>query len=133
MQRNSNLSSIVTFLFAGLILFAPFVIIAQTPPAEPSSVFVVCEGADCDFEDLVRLVNNIITWIINISIPIATIAFAYAGFLYLWSGDSTSKVEKAKDIFKNVGLGLIIMLSAYVIVRTIMVALFNDTGYVNFF
>ncbi|MBU1046467.1 pilin [Patescibacteria group bacterium] len=71
----------------------------------------------CNFCDLVILVNNIINFIIYISVPVSAIMFTYAGFLYL-SGNP-GKIKQAHGIFKNVGLGLILILGAWLIVNLI--------------
>ena len=46
--------------------------------------------------------------------------FAYAGFELLTSGGETSKREKAKSIFLNVAIGLIVVVAAFLIVQTVL-------------
>ncbi len=84
-------------------------------------VLVPCAN-NCEFKDLLTLVNNIINFLLKvIALPIAAIMFAYAGFLLVVSGGASEKRTKAKNIFINVAIGLIIAAAAWLIVHTILV------------
>jgi hypothetical protein len=80
---------------------------------------IVCDGPDCDFGDLVRLVQNLINFMIILSTFFATAAFAYAGTTLLTSGGNESAKTKAKDIFKKVMFGYLWILGAWLVVYTI--------------
>ena len=92
------------------------------------SGFVDCDGVvkedepgrdrKCDFAALMRTVNKMINWMFYIAVPIATVLFAYAGLLYIrcTSGART----QANKIFTSVGIGFIIMLVAWISVRTVV-------------
>ncbi|MBU4536903.1 pilin [Patescibacteria group bacterium] len=71
----------------------------------------------CNFCDLIILVNNIINFIIYLSVPISAMMFAYAGVMYL-SGDP-GKISNAHGIFRNVALGLVFILGAWLLVNLI--------------
>lgn len=86
-------------------------------------------GAECGFPDLMRLITNVINFLIYLSIPIAAIAFAWAGWILVTSGGSESKKEQAKEIFTKVAIGFIVVLSAWLIVRFITTALLNPASY----
>ncbi|PCI20188.1 hypothetical protein COB64_02660 [Candidatus Wolfebacteria bacterium] len=84
----------------------------------------------CDFNFLLTLINNVIDFLLfNIAIPIAAIAFAYAGFILLSSGGAPDKRSKAKAIFINVLIGLVIALSAWLIVKAIFFGLGLRPGF----
>jgi hypothetical protein len=55
--------------------------------AQSLNIMNVCGGdaPNCDFADFMDLVRRIMNFIILLSIPLATIAFAYAGYLFLTS------------------------------------------------
>lgn len=72
----------------------------------------------CDFAALMRTVNKMINWMFYIAVPIATVLFAYAGLLYI-RGTSGARTE-ANKIFTSVGIGFIIMLVAWISVRTVV-------------
>lgn len=79
--------------------------------------FITCD-TNCGYYDLLKLVNNIINWIIDISIPVSSIVFAYAGFTYMTTGVSDKKSE-AKKMIQSVFIGLVLILSAWLLVTTI--------------
>ncbi len=103
------------------LLFLPYSARAQTG-------LVPCNGtkeSPCDFNALLMLVNNLLDFAILIAMPIAAIMFAWAGFRYLTAGGDTWRIQETHEIFKKVGIGLLVVLSAVLIVKTILVALGN--------
>ncbi len=81
-------------------------------PNEPN------RNVKCSFASLINSINYIIYRMIAISIPLATALFAYAGFLYM-SGEQ-DKIKQAKNIFLNVVIGFIIMITAWFVVVTVV-------------
>ncbi|MBU0722854.1 hypothetical protein KKH46_01380 [Patescibacteria group bacterium] len=78
----------------------------------------------CTYNDLLILVNNVINYLLlNISIPLAAVMFAYAGFLMLTAGGVEGQITKAKQLMWGVLWGLLIAFGAWVIVNTILDAL----------
>ncbi len=110
------------------IVFPALSFAQNAPPPLDYSGFVKCDGVvkkdgsepqrdvKCDFVALVDTVNKGINWLFIISIPIATVLFAYAGLLYLTG--ASGNISKAKTIFTSVGIGFIIMITAWFVVRT---------------
>lgn len=83
---------------------------------------IPCDGANCDFNHLMQLLNNIIKYIILISAPVAASVIAYAGFIIMTSGVS-DKISQAKEMIKKVVIGFVFILGAWIIVDTILIAL----------
>lgn len=81
---------------------------------------------DCNFRQLIHLGGHILSALIYFAIPLAALSFVYAGFLYMTAGGNSGQISKAHDIFKDVGLGLIIVLSAWLIVNTVVDALLSE-------
>jgi hypothetical protein len=80
----------------------------------------------CGFKELLDMVNIVVNFILfRMAVPIAAIMFAYAGFMLVTSGGESSKRTKAKSIFINVLIGLIVAAAAWLIVHTIL----NIVGY----
>lgn len=116
------------FIFVALCLTA-FVVLPLFVFAQEG--LVQCDGVTvkCDFVAFVALVNRVITFIIEISIPIAALLFAYAGFLYMNAQGNLGKVSQAHKIFQNVAIGFMIILAAWLIVYTLVSTLFKpDVG-----
>ncbi len=96
-----------------------------TPSApEVNTGLVPCDNSaehPCGFKELGDLINTIVDFILfKISLPIAAIMFAYAGFELVTSGGSTEKKSKATSIFTNVAIGLIVVAAAWLIVQAIL-------------
>ena len=70
-------------------------------PKDKDFQLVPCNGVNCDFNALMKLVNRVISFILYVSIPLAAISFSYAGYLYLSAAGDTGKIESAHEIFKK--------------------------------
>ena len=73
--------------------------------------------------------QNIINFLIVLSIPIAAAMFAFAGFLYVTGASNPTKIAQAHKIFKNVLIGFLIAISAWLVVQTILNAVFDKEGF----
>ncbi|MBU4536625.1 pilin [Patescibacteria group bacterium] len=130
-SRISVIFNAITLSFILITLSTPFLSQADLIPCKP----YVDESGNmvnsCNFSSLVQLVDNIINFIITLSVSVSAIMFAYAGVLYL-SGDP-GKIKRAHEIFKNVALGLIFILGAWLIVKAILTGLGAEgTSLLNF-
>ena len=65
-----------------------------------------------------------------IAVPLAAIAFAWAGFLYLSARGNPGQISKAHGIFLNVAIGLGIVLIAWLAVDQILKALATTGSYI---
>lgn len=90
--------------------------------------FIICDGPDCDFADLAKLVGILINDLIIISTFIATGLFVYAGFRLLISGGDEGAMRDAKAIIGKVIRGYIVILTAWLVVYTITHTLLKE-GY----
>ena len=77
---------------------------------------------ECTFDSLVELGNKIINFFIVIGASLGAISIAWAGWLYLTSGGA-DKISQAKEIFRKVILGFILMLAAWLIVKLVLASL----------
>ncbi|OHA16523.1 MAG: hypothetical protein A3G52_00260 [Candidatus Taylorbacteria bacterium RIFCSPLOWO2_12_FULL_43_20] len=85
---------------------------------------VPCDGPEeCDFEQAVILIQNIITFLIKISIAISALVFAASGYMMLTAGGNEGQIKKAKEMLGKVLIGFLFILSAWLIVYTITNAL----------
>ena len=87
----------------------------------------------CDFNQLINMVNRFINYLlVYIATPIAAIVFAYAGFLLMFSSSNEHNKTHAKAIIKNVVIGYVIALAAWLIIKTLLVALgFTGTAFLG--
>lgn len=113
----------------GLVMATYFVFIIS-PSLALAKGLVPCagDGEDpCNFDMLVKLVQNIITKAILIAPMLAAVAFAVAGFYYITAAGDTGKIKQAHDIAISAVYGLVIVLIAWILVKTIITVLGGDT------
>ena len=88
--------------------------------------FVSCDGffmrsaGDCNFCDFIVMANTIIAWLIAILFIIFAIIMVVAGFKLVMSAGDVSARDKAKDMFTNAIIGIIIVFAAWLIIDSIM-------------
>lgn len=108
-------------LLALYVALVPTIAIAQggiPKSIVPSS----CNGAGgCQsICDIALLAQNVLNTGIYFAVFISAILFAYAGFQAATSAGNSEKYAKAKSIFGNVVIGLIIILVGWLAVDTLM-------------
>ncbi|MFM2357377.1 MAG: Type secretion system pilin [Candidatus Parcubacteria bacterium] len=126
-----NFRKILITICTLILIITPFLVSAE-PLFDPNKGLVggVCNNGQCGFNDIVGLINRLVKFVFYVSVPIAALLFAYAGFLFLTAGPNAGQADRAKGIFTNVAVGFIIILSAYLIVYTVTNAIIED-GFLN--
>jgi RsiW-degrading membrane proteinase PrsW (M82 family) len=82
---------------------------------------------NCDFQSLLALVNNIFTFILKVSLPLAALAITIGGIMIVFNPGDTSKRQTALAIIRTTVIGLVLMLAAYLIVHTILDYFIDDS------
>lgn len=77
---------------------------------------------DYTLNDFVRLFVNVAKWILGISGSLALLAFIYGGIMFLVSGGNSEKVARAKQIIIGAVMGLVIVLTSFIIIGFIFTA-----------
>lgn len=114
-----------------LILLASYLPPGLAKAAEETSRFIKCEGASCSACNLVEMANELIVWLFGIIFLLFAILMTVAGFGLVTSGGNPSALNAAKDKFTNAMIGLLIVMSAWLIVDTIMKSLVKGGGEVE--
>ena len=125
-QAVSLQRTLVFFVFVGTMVAAPFTLAYAASKPDTYTGLVKCSGVlvdknkevQCNFSTLISGISSIINWMFAISVPLAVALFAYAGIKYM-SGKEDN-IKSAKEIFKNVAIGFILMLVAYTLVHTLV-------------
>lgn len=81
---------------------------------------VPCSGPDCNTNDVVGFANNLISYLIQGLGIIAVIVMVYAGFKMVTSAGDEGAWTKAKELFGNVIIGIILILASWLIVDTLL-------------
>jgi hypothetical protein len=84
------------------------------------------EYTPCQFSNFIDIIRSLVNGSMLMVSVYAAVAFMYAGFSYITAGGDTSKTQHAKEIFKKVLMGYIIMLSAWLVVKAIELALLRQ-------
>lgn len=118
---NSCMKRFQAAMLAGyysLIMAFPLFVFGQTQAGLPRRI-VPCDGVNCTVCDLATLAQNLINAGVFMFIFFSALMFAYAGFLKL-TNEAMGEQAHANTIFKNVALGLIVLLAAWLVVDTLM-------------
>lgn len=102
------------FILAGLLSISLFSV---------TSVFaaeglVPCDGPDCGSCELVTLASNVLTFFIEVTVSIGIVMFVIGGLTMVMSAGDTGKVSKGKEMMSNAVIGLVIVLSAWLLMDT---------------
>ena len=102
MKNKIKITKIIAGMFSLAFLILPVCVFAQI--ANPLKFYSVKE-----------LVNDILVYVIKIGGVVATLAFIWAGFIYVKAQGVPAELEKAKNIFINTCIGAAILLGAELI------------------
>ena len=109
-----------SFIFANLVMAHNI-----TDPLVP------CGGTGqnpCGFNDIIHLIQHVMTFLLVVAAPVAALLFAYAGFQYVFAAGNEGKIEQAHKIFWTAFLGLVFMASAWLVVKLIVTTLGSTAG-----
>lgn len=115
--------SVIFFGFSFLFLNPVYV-----TAATGISQFAGCSGTDCSACNIVDLTNGLIKWLIGFLFVLFAVLVAYAGFGLVTSGGNHHALDEAKSRFMNAFIGMIVILSAWLIVDTIMRGLVGNAS-----
>jgi len=112
------MKKILIYSLVYLVVFLPVVAYAQGV-----GKLVPCEGSGCKIDDFLTLLFNVINFIIFLGVIFSTLAFAYAGFLYITAQGDTNKVKSATKIFTGVAIGLFLAFTSFLVIQLITTSL----------
>jgi len=127
--------AVLIIFVAVLVLAAPFIpgafvqsaTSSQFPGDEGPSGIVPCgdEGdPECGLCQIGALASDSLRFAVYFAVVVATLLFVYAGFLYVTAGGDTGKISQATSIFGKVVVGLVTILTAWLIVDFILQTFF---------
>jgi hypothetical protein len=129
--RTHLLASLCAFLLLATFAFA------QT---ESKGGLVPCGNtgkAQCNWCDLIQLIQNLINYAIYLGVLIGAIVFAYAGVEYMtmksdigfMRSGGAGGVEYAKSLLKGVVTGLVCIMVGWLVIDTLLKALVDDAKF----
>jgi hypothetical protein len=69
---------------------------------------------------LAQLAQNVLNGAIYLAVVLSAVLFAWAGFMYLTNSANSSGVSKAKEVFFNVMVGLVIVVGGWLVIDVVM-------------
>ncbi len=115
---------ILTFAVVGIFLTLPIISVEAAglvPCGDPGE-------EECQACHIVELGQNVLTWLISISASIIAIIFAWAGMKIVMAKGSTENMSEAKGMMTNSIIGLVILLSAWLVIDTVLkLVITNDS------
>ena len=75
---------------------------------------------ECDKEQFFTMVHVLIKYAIYLSMLAVTVAIVYAAFMYIISAGEMEKINKAKGAIKAAIIGLVIVLTGWILVNTVL-------------
>ncbi len=114
-------------MWRGRIITLIMLVVFATPALALAAGLVAVVPSDCNTNggcqsicDLALLAQNVLNDGIYIAVFLSAALFAWAGWMHMTAGGDMGKVKQANEVFMNVFIGLILILSAWLIVSTIM-------------
>lgn len=123
------LKKISMLVLGFMIIFTPPVLAMGAGIVSDSDCNTILDGNGgfsnpCDFDMLLELVNKFISYLlVYLATPIFALIIIYVAWLYLSDMGSSENIKKAKAILKNAVIGYVVILSAWLIVKTILSSL----------
>ena len=110
--NNIMIRNFLPSIILSSVLLFPYYAFAQS--------LVPCSGNECGTCQLVQLADNVTKIIIALGLGISVLIFMYAGWLLLSSAGNSTQIKRGKDIMLNVLVGLVIILSSWLIVDVML-------------
>ncbi len=122
------MKKIFIYLFCFSLLSTPFAVQAQY------TGLVKCDGVilssdsnlqnrkKCSFVELIKQIQFLISWGIRLLIALTVLVAVYVGGLYMYAGftGNVGKAQQARGYFNHIFGGILIVLFAWLIVRTLL-------------
>lgn len=89
------------------------------------AIVPTCPPAGCGWPEFNQLIENVMSFLLTISIPLAIVVIIYGGFLFMTSGGSEQRIAKGKQAVLSAIIGLAIVFGSYIIITTVIKALSN--------
>lgn len=114
-----------------IFIFVSILLINSVPFIASASIGIPCGRGEamCSFNDIFVLLNNAIRFfLVYLLLPFIILLIVYSGFLFMFSGANEEMRTKGKKIFKNIIIGLLLILGSWFIIYTLFKAFGYDTS-----
>ncbi len=88
-----------------------------------------CVGKAPGWGCILQTLQNVMSLGISLSVIIATLIIAYAGFLWILSPTNAENKQKGRTMLLNAVIGMVIVLSAWLVIDFFMKTLYDQTSF----
>lgn len=114
-------------IFIGLLLLGSVATPALAQNTEETGL-VTCETfEDCNWPAFLKLLSNIFNALVKLGVPVATLLIVTAGIMFVIYPNNPARISTARYMLWSSVVGLVIILSSYILVKTIL-DFFIDTS-----
>jgi len=110
---------VLVFLFSVFLISSPEISHAQGI----LSAIPCADTGDCTPENIIDLIDNIVKWGASVAGAIALLMYILGGVWMLFSGGSSTRVERGKNILTGTTIALIFILGSWLIINFTLTAL----------
>ncbi|MBU0750005.1 hypothetical protein KKH15_00615 [Patescibacteria group bacterium] len=113
--------------FLAFFILAPSAQAANLPILNPDFAIVPtqCSACPCGFAGTLQLVQNLVNASISVAFILLILIITYAGALFLFSPTNPGNREMGRTVLTNAVIGMVIVLSSWLVVDFIMKSLYN--------
>ena len=106
----------------GAMIFLLSVPTLASADFSPQVVPIDCNssGGCSSFCDFAQLAQNLLNDLIYLAVFMSAVLFAWAGWVSMTAGGDMGKIKRAREVFGNVVIGLVIILAAWLVVDLLM-------------
>lgn len=87
-----------------------------------------CPGAAPDFGCVLQVGQNLLNFGVSLGVIMVTFLIAWAGLMFITNASNPANRQKARNRLLNAALGLVLVLGSWMLVDTIMKALYNENS-----
>ncbi|MBY0473218.1 lytic transglycosylase domain-containing protein [Patescibacteria group bacterium] len=84
------------------------------------------QATSCNFCYFAKLIQNIVNFLVMVTIPISVGMFAWAGILFFTNAGNPKRIARARSIFRSVLIGFIITITGWLVVQVILQSVTNQ-------
>jgi|SRR3989344_6841303 len=122
----------IYYLTVWAVLFVPALVKAWSPgdPVVPCGTSINTDA--CEFSHIIKLIDNILDIFIWLAVPVATVLFAWIGWIFIYSGDKSGARNDAKKKLILLMKGMFFILASWLIIKLITSGLGVKSDYNQF-
>jgi hypothetical protein len=98
-------------------------VVGATGSTPPTSVSAPAYGC------VLQALQNVVRVVIAVAFVLVTLAFVYAGFVWMTSAGNPGKVEQGKHLLLNTLLGMVLILGAWLLIDFVMKTVYREGSF----